>query len=63
MKGRTNEVKGLLPFESTRKRPLTRASAEERRPLRRDERKGDREVINTIAGGFAGVGSSNNARK
>jgi len=32
-------------------------------PPREAERGGNREVINTIAGGFAGRGSTNNARK
>jgi len=58
-----NKTKGLLPPEGTRKRPPTRASTKERRPLRRDERKGDKQIINTIVGGFVGGGSSNNARK
>jgi len=75
MKGGRGLKRSIRREETTRWRDYTpqRAREDERRPecrsgredyLRKEDgERGGREVINTIAGGFAGRGSSNNTRK
>jgi len=57
-KGRDNRAKGLRSSTDKQRRSSTRASE---RSLQ--ERMGGREVINSIARGFAGGGNSNLTRK
>jgi len=58
--GESTQADEVTPTRSTTRKGR---SPPKGRPPREADRRGNREVINTIAGGFAGGGSTNNAQK